>query len=137
MKTLKLAAIAVLLTFGATTFAQEEHKVNYVKGIITEVLAKNGRLVVRGEDTTMGRPMEVIMDVVILSVGMEPSAGTRTMADLLGLPGSIRDPEELRTHGIFLTGGQIAVIDDLQDRASPPAESGAFPDPARLSSIHP
>ncbi len=66
--------------------AQEEHKVNYVKGIITEVLAKNGRLVVRGEDTTMGRPMEITMDVVILSVGMEPSAGTRTMADLLSLP---------------------------------------------------
>jgi heterodisulfide reductase subunit A len=66
--------------------AQEEHKVNYVKGIITEVLAKNGRLVVRGEDTTMGRPMEIPMDVVILSVGMEPSAGTRTMADVLSLP---------------------------------------------------
>ena len=56
--------------------AQEQHKVNYVKGIITEILQKNGRLVVRGEDTTMGRPMEVAMDVVVLAVGMEPSAGT-------------------------------------------------------------
>ena len=53
--------------------AQEEHRVNYVKGIITEILPKGGRLVIRGEDTTMGRPMEVAMDMVILAVGMEPS----------------------------------------------------------------
>lgn len=65
--------------------AQEEHKVNYVKGIVSEVLQKNGRLVVRGEDTTMGRPMEVPMDMVVLSVGMEPSRGTRQMAEVLGI----------------------------------------------------
>ena len=34
----------------------------------------------------MGRPMEVPMDVVILSVGMEPSDGTLAMAEMLGLP---------------------------------------------------
>ena len=66
--------------------AQEQHKVNYVKGIVTEILSKGGRLVVRGEDTTMGRPMEVTMDVVVLAVGMEPSQGTRRMAEVLGLP---------------------------------------------------
>jgi heterodisulfide reductase subunit A len=65
--------------------AQEEHKVNYVKGIVTEILQKGDRLLVRGEDTTMGRPMEVPMDVVVLAVGMEPSAGTTQMAGLLGL----------------------------------------------------
>jgi heterodisulfide reductase subunit A2 len=40
---------------------------------------------VRGEDTTMGRPMEVEMDMVILSVGMEPSQGTRDMAAAFGV----------------------------------------------------
>ncbi|MEN8240082.1 MAG: FAD-dependent oxidoreductase, partial [Actinomycetota bacterium] len=65
--------------------AQEQHKVNYIKGIITEILPKGGRLVVRGEDTTMGRPMEVAMDMVILAVGMEPSAGTSAMSDVLNL----------------------------------------------------
>jgi heterodisulfide reductase subunit A len=30
--------------------------------------------------------MEVAMDVVVLAVGMEPSQGTRAMADTLGLP---------------------------------------------------
>ena len=65
--------------------SQEKYKVNYVKGIATEVVQKGERLLVRGEDTTMGRPMEVPMDMVVLSVGMEPSAGTREMAELFGL----------------------------------------------------
>lgn len=65
--------------------AQERHHVQYVKGLITEVLAKDGRLLVRGEDTTMGRPMELLMDLVVLSVGMEPSPGTREIAGMLGL----------------------------------------------------
>jgi heterodisulfide reductase subunit A len=65
--------------------AQEEHHVQYVKGIITEVLPKGDKLLVRGEDTTMGRPMEVPMDMVVLAVGMEPSLGTRSMAQVLGI----------------------------------------------------
>jgi heterodisulfide reductase subunit A len=65
--------------------AQEQHHVQYIKGIITEVLERGERLLVRGEDTTMGRPMEVPMDMVVLSVGMEPSAGTKAMAEVLGL----------------------------------------------------
>jgi heterodisulfide reductase subunit A len=107
--------------------AQEEHKVNYVKGIITEVLAKNGRLVVRGEDTTMGRPMEVIMDVVILSVGMEPSAGTRTMADLLGLPTNkygfvdtdhdVLDTVTTTVPGVYVVGAAVGPA-DLDDSIS-------------------
>lgn len=65
--------------------AQEQHKVNYVKGVISEVLQKGDQLLIRGEDTTMSRPMEVTMDMVVLSVGMEPSAGTRAIAQTLGV----------------------------------------------------
>lgn len=65
--------------------AQERHHVQYVKGIISEVLRKGDQLLVRGEDTTMGRPMETLMDMVVLSVGMEPSPGTRAMASVLGV----------------------------------------------------
>ncbi len=65
--------------------AQEKYKVNYVKGVISEVLKKDGQLLVRGEDTTMSRPMEVTMDLVVLSIGMEPSAGTRAIAQTLGV----------------------------------------------------
>jgi len=65
--------------------AQEQHHVQYVKGIVTEVIQRGDKLLVRGEDTTMGRPMEIPMDIVVLSVGMEPSVGTRETAKLLGL----------------------------------------------------
>jgi len=66
--------------------AQEQHRVNFVRGIVTEVTKRGDTLLVKGEDTTMGRPVEVPMDMVILSVGMEPSAGTKAMAELFGLP---------------------------------------------------
>ena len=95
--------------------AQEKYKVNYVKGVISEVLKKGDKLLIRGEDTTMSRPMEVEMDMVVLSVGMEPSAGTRAVAQLMGIQqnkyGFIEsggagglDPVATSRPGIFVAG---------------------------------
>ena len=94
--------------------AQEKHKVNYIKGVISEVVLKGDRLIVRGEDTTMNRPMEVPMDVVILSNGMEPSAGTKVVARTLGLRQNkygfidvahdTLDPVTTSVPGIFVAG---------------------------------
>lgn len=107
--------------------AQEEHHVQYVKGIITEVLKKDGRLLVRGEDTTMGRPMEVLMDIVVLSVGMEPSRGTREMAGVLdikqnkyGFIDAANPPLDTVTtsrEGIFACGAALGPA-DLEDTIS-------------------
>ncbi len=83
--------------------AQEEHKVNFIRGIVTEITQRGDTVVVKGEDTTMGRPMEVAMDVVILSVGMEPSEGTKKMAGIFNLP--------LESHGfIETTGGALNTV---------------------------
>lgn len=65
--------------------AQEQYKVNYVKGIATEIVKKGDQLIVKGEDTTLRRPMEIPMDIVILAVGMEPSEGTKKVADIFGV----------------------------------------------------
>ncbi|NOX61395.1 MAG: CoB--CoM heterodisulfide reductase iron-sulfur subunit A family protein [Chloroflexi bacterium] len=81
--------------------AQEQYHVNYVKGLVSEILPKGDRLLVRGEDTTMGRPMEVTLDLVVLSVGMEPSAGTRSMAEVLGL--------EQNKYGYIAAGGPTGI----------------------------
>jgi len=107
--------------------AQEDYHVQYVKGIITEVLKKGDKLLVRGEDTTMGRPMEVAMDMVILSVGMEPSAGTRAMARILGIEpnkyGFIDvanpplDTVSTSRRGIWACGASLGPA-DLEDCAS-------------------
>jgi heterodisulfide reductase subunit A len=104
--------------------AQEKHKVQYVKGVVSEVVRRGDRLVIRGVDTTMNRPMEIPMDVVILSVGMEPSQGTRAIAPLLGLAqnqyGFIATPhgslETVATsvEGVFVAGA-AAGPKDLDD----------------------
>jgi heterodisulfide reductase subunit A len=77
--------------------AQEEYRVNFIRGLVSEVTKRGDTIVVKGEDTTMGRPMEVPMDMVILSVGMEPSDGTLAMAELFELP--------LECHGYIETKG--------------------------------
>lgn len=108
--------------------AQEKYKVNYVKGVISEVLPKGNQLLVRGEDTTMSRPMEVTMDMIVLSVGMEPSAGTRAVAQLLGIRqnqyGFIEaggagglDPVATSKEGIFVAGAASGPA-DLDDSIS-------------------
>lgn len=81
--------------------AQEEHKVTYVKGIVSEILPKGDKVIIRGEDTTMGRPMEITLDMVVLSVGMEPSAGTRSMASIFGI--------EQNKYGFIAAGGPSGV----------------------------
>jgi heterodisulfide reductase subunit A len=107
--------------------AQEKHHVQYVKGIISEVLAKGDRLLVRGEDTTMGRPMELEMDMVVLSVGMEPSPGTRQMSKMLGIKqnkyGFVDavavplDTVSTSREGIFACGAALGPA-DLEDTVS-------------------
>jgi heterodisulfide reductase subunit A len=107
--------------------AQEQHHVQYIKGIITEVLERGERLIVRGEDTTMGRPLEVPMDMVVLSVGMEPSAGTKSMADVLGIAQNrygfieaVKPPLDTVTTsrpGVFACGAALGPA-DLEDTIS-------------------
>jgi len=104
--------------------AQEQYNVNYIRGIVTEIVGKDGRLLMKGEDTTMGRPLEVLMDVIVLSVGMEPSRGTREIAGILGVesnkygfiatPGEPMDPVATTVPGIFVAGA-AAGPKDLED----------------------
>ena len=114
--------------------AQEEYKVNYVRGIVTEVIKKGDKLLVKGEDTTMGRPMEVLMDLVILSVGMEPSKGTIEMSRVLQIPreehgflqivGGPLDTVSTPVAGIFVAGA-AAGPKDIEDSVSMGAAAAA------------
>ena len=104
--------------------AQEKYNVNYIRGIVTEITGRDGRLLMKGEDTTMGRPLEVLMDVIVLSVGMEPSRGTREVASILGIeqnkygfiatPGEPMDPVSTTVPGIYVAGA-AAGPKDLED----------------------
>lgn len=104
--------------------AQEKYKVNYVKGVISEVLKKGDQLLIRGEDTTMGRPMEVTMDMVVLSIGMEPSAGTRAIAQTLGV--------RQNKYGFIEAGGEGG-LDTVATSAPGVFVAGAAAGPADLN----
>ena len=107
--------------------AQEKHKVNYIKGMATEIVKKGDRLLVKGEDTTLRRPMEVEMDMVILAVGMEPSEGTKQMASIFGLKqnqynfiettGGALDTVSTNVKGVFAAGACTGPA-DLEDSVS-------------------
>jgi heterodisulfide reductase subunit A len=107
--------------------SQEKYKVNYIKGIATQITRKGGRLLVRGEDTTMGRPMEVPMDMVILSVGMESSPGTQEMAGTFGVAlnkykfidaiGGCLNTVTTSVDGVFACGAATGPA-DLEDSVS-------------------
>jgi heterodisulfide reductase subunit A2 len=107
--------------------AQEQHHVNFIRGIVTEIVRRGDKLVVKGEDTTMGRPVEAPMDMVVLSVGMEPSRGTVEMAKVLDVPreshgfiatvGAPLDTVTTPVPGIFVAGA-AAGPKDLEDTVS-------------------
>jgi len=102
--------------------AQEEYKINFIRGIVTEITKKGDTVIVKGEDTTMGRPMEVPMDVVILSIGMEPSEGTKEMAKIFDIP--------LESHGFIETIG--GALNTVETKVSGIFAAGATTGPADL-----
>ncbi len=114
--------------------AQEEYKVNYIRGIVTEIIRKGDKLLIKGEDTTMGRPMEVLMDLVILSVGMEPSKGTVEMSRIFQIPreehgflqviGGPLNTVSTPVPGIFVAGA-AAGPKDIEDSVSMGASAAA------------
>jgi len=61
-----------------------------VRGRSAMVCEKSGRMVVKGEDILKDRVVEFPVDMVLLSVGLVPAAGTEALSRLLGLD---RDPD--------------------------------------------
>lgn len=62
----------------------EEKHVRYVRGRPAKVLPEDGRLLVRAEDTLMGIPVEVAVDIVALASAIVPRPGTRLLAEMFG-----------------------------------------------------
>ncbi|MCX5852828.1 MAG: FAD-dependent oxidoreductase [Deltaproteobacteria bacterium] len=58
----------------------ERKHVRYVRGRPAKVLPENGRLIVRAEDTLMGIPVEVAVDLVILAPAVVPHPETQELA---------------------------------------------------------
>ena len=86
----------------------------YRRGNPSEITKRSERLIIRVEDTLLGKPVEVEADLVVLATGMVPSKGTEELASLLKLPRSADGffaeahpklrPVDTVCDGIFLAG---------------------------------
>jgi heterodisulfide reductase subunit A len=100
---------------------QEEGGLLYIRGRVAKVYEENGKIIVKGIDTLSGKKVEVNADLVVLAVGMVPSAETHDLAsklkaslDVYGFFSEAHPklrPLESPTAGIFLAGAGHAPKD--------------------------
>ena len=63
-----------------------EEGVSIIRGKTAKVEQKNGKLLIRGEDILKAEILENEVDMVILSVGLEPGEDTAKLSAMLGIP---------------------------------------------------
>jgi heterodisulfide reductase subunit A len=97
-----------------TRRAIEQYDTHYIRGRVSQVYERNGRLVVEGMDTIMGRPVEMEADLVVLATGVTAPEGARELFQTLSISYNQYDfineahpklqPVETNSDGIFLAG---------------------------------
>lgn len=86
----------------------------YVRGRVSRIFQQGDKLVVRGEDTLIGKPVEVLADLVVLATAMVPAKASEEIAKLVSISmdkdGWFQEahpklrPVETFTAGVFLAG---------------------------------
>jgi len=62
--------------------AQEQYGIYFIRGRISEAAATfDGKIQIKSEDTLMGLPLKMTPDLLVLMVAMEPSKGTKQLAN--------------------------------------------------------
>jgi len=101
---------------GAEEFYDEARAkgVLYRRGNISEIIRRDGRVVLVGEDTLLSCPFDFEADLVVLAVGMEPRSDVADLSTLLKLPRSTDGffleihpklrPVDTAVDGVFLAG---------------------------------
>ena len=65
--------------------SQEEFKVKYIKARIAEVTSDGNKLIVKGEDTLVKRPITIAFDLVVHAIGMDPNVDNKSLAGVFGV----------------------------------------------------
>src|SRR5579863_7045644 len=60
--------------------SQEKHKVKYIKARIAEVTSDGKKLIVKGEDTLVKRPITIPFDMAFHAIGMDPNVDNMTLS---------------------------------------------------------
>ena len=76
--------------------SQEKHKVKYIKARIAEVTSDGKRLIVKGEDTLVKRPITIPFDMVVHAIGMDPNVDNLTLSAMFDV--------KLEKHGHIAEG---------------------------------
>jgi len=76
--------------------SQEEFKVKYIKARIAEVTSDGKKLIVKGEDTLVKRPITIPFDMVVHAIGMDPNVENKSIAGVFGV--------NLQEHGHIAKG---------------------------------
>jgi len=76
--------------------SQEEFKVKYIKARIAEVTSNGEKLIVKGEDTLVKRPITIPFDMVVHAIGMDPNVDNKTLSSVFGV--------DLEQHGYIGRG---------------------------------
>ena len=94
--------------------AIEQERAQYIRGRVARVFQEGGRLVVRGENSLAGAPVEIEADLVVLATGLTPQKDYTTVARALNLStdkyGFFMElhpklgPAETSLAGIYLAG---------------------------------
>lgn len=120
--------------------AQEQHNVTFIRGRVSEAAeTRDGRIMVKAEDTLSGRPLKITVDLLVLLVGMVPAAITKGIREGLGAtvsPDGFLQPEERFTgmnkgphEGIFFAGtctGPRSIPEAISDGRSAALEMAAY-----------
>lgn len=92
--------------------AAKQEGIHFVRGRVSDVTPKDGKLKVRAEDTDSGTLLDIDSDMVILAVGQEPAEGSDRIVKMLHIQTDVdkfmKDinpmfPPELR-RGIYVIG---------------------------------
>jgi heterodisulfide reductase subunit A len=97
-----------------TRRAQEQYDAKYIRGRVSMIYPKDGKYVVCGADTLMGRQVEIEADLVVLAAGAQAASGASSLAEKLRISydeyGFFLEshpklrPVETNTAGIYLAG---------------------------------
>ncbi|MCB1749960.1 MAG: CoB--CoM heterodisulfide reductase iron-sulfur subunit A family protein [Gammaproteobacteria bacterium] len=82
--------------------SQEEFKVKYIKARIAEVTSDGKRIIVKGEDTLVKRPITIPFDMVVHAIGMDPNVDNKQLAQVFGI--------DLESHGYIDRGNTYSAI---------------------------
>ena len=87
---------------------------HFIRGKVAEITQKDGRLLVRAEDTLLGKTIELPVDMAILAAGVEPCEDSDSLSEILHINRTADgffmeahpklNPVETPSSGIFIAG---------------------------------